>query len=72
MVETLNGVHLFSEDIVSYESIAEKVIAEGATKKVKIQLPKENRGGLAFYVYNNNITIVMADEKRKYDCCSKI
>lgn len=63
MVETLNGVHLFSEDIVSYESIAEKVIAEGATKKVKIQLPEKTRGGLAFYVYNNNITIVMADEE---------
>jgi len=63
MVETLNGVHLFSEDIVSYESIAEKVISEGATKKVKVQLPEKTRGGLAFYVYNNNVTIVMADEE---------
>ena len=63
MVETLNGDHLFSEDIVSYESIAEKVISEGASKKVKIQLPEKTRGGLAFYVYNNNITIVMADEE---------
>ena len=58
MVETLNGVHLFSEDIVSYESIAEKVIAEGATKKVKIQLPEKTRGGLAFYVYNNKLKTI--------------
>ena len=63
MVETLNGVHLFSEDIVSYQSIAEKVIAEGATKKVKVQLPEKTRANLAFYIYNDNITVVAADEE---------
>lgn len=63
MVETLNGVHLFSEDIISYQSIAEKVISEGATKKVKVKLPEQTRGNLAFYIYNDNITVVVADEE---------
>lgn len=63
MVETLNGVHLFSEDIVSYQSIAEKIIAEGTTKKVKIKLPEKTRSNLAFYMYNENITVVVADEE---------
>lgn len=63
MVETLNGIHLFSEDIVSYQSIAEKVMSEGSTKKMKIQLPVQTRANIAFYKYNDNITVVNADEK---------
>lgn len=62
MVETLNGIHLFSEDIVSYKAIAEKVMSEGVTKKVKVKLPEKTRENLAFYTYNFNINVVVADE----------
>ena len=63
MVETLNATHLFSEDYVAYEDIAEKVVTDGATKKVKVKLPEITRGGLAFYSYNDNISVVVADSE---------
>lgn len=63
MTEVLSATHLFSEDYVSYEAMAEKAISEGVTKRVKVALPTKVRGNIAFYLYNGNISSVLADEE---------
>lgn len=63
MTDVLSAVHLFSEDYEMYEQIAEKAIGEGISKKVKVKLPAASRDNVAFYQYNNNISIVVADDE---------
>jgi hypothetical protein len=65
MTEVLNATHLFSEDYVSYEAMAEKAVSEGLTKKVKVQLPESIKSNIAFYSYNNNIVSVIANEENQ-------
>lgn len=62
MSEVLNATHLFSEDYVSYEAMAEKAVTEGVAKKVKVTLPSQARGNVAFYIYNGNISSVVVGE----------
>lgn len=61
MTEVLAATHLFSEDYISYEDLAEKAITEGVTKKIKVQLPETPQAKVAFYFYNGNISTVSAD-----------
>lgn len=62
MAEVLGATHLFSEDYVSYESLAEKAVTEGVTKKVKVKVATATRGNIIFYIYNGNIATATLDE----------
>jgi hypothetical protein len=65
MTEKLNAIHLFSEDFADYEELSEKVISEGVVKKVNIKITEKTINDIAFYVYNDKISIVNVNENNE-------
>lgn len=65
MTEVLSATHLFSEDYVSYEELAEKAVTEGVTKRVKVKINGKAKDNVAFYFYNEHISTVVADEENQ-------
>lgn len=62
MTELLSAIHLFSEDYESYESLAEKAVTDGVSKRIKVTVPEQTKGDIVYYLYNNNISVIAINE----------
>lgn len=63
MTEVLSATHLFSEDYISYEELAEKAVSEGVTKRIKVKVEGKAQNNLIFYFYNGHVSSIIADEQ---------